>query len=119
MKCIFPPGENVCKRCKTGNHDCIFEGRMPRSALNKREYLLAQMKQKDAIIESLLKQVRFHEPSRRLLALKYDRVPTFPVTQSGFGLIQNNNNPDFGTLSNEAYRTETSSSDGHRWTTMA
>ncbi|KAI9439193.1 hypothetical protein H4582DRAFT_122281 [Lactarius indigo] len=21
MKCTFPPGENVCKRCKTGKHD--------------------------------------------------------------------------------------------------
>ncbi|KAH9030570.1 fungal-specific transcription factor domain-containing protein [Lactarius deliciosus] len=60
MKCTFPPGENVCKRCKTGKHDCIVEGRKPRSAPNKREYLLAQMKQKDAIIESLLKQL--HNP---------------------------------------------------------
>jgi hypothetical protein len=60
MKCLFPPGENVCKRCKTGKHDCIVEGRKPRSAPNKREYLLAQMKQKDAIIESLLKQL--HNP---------------------------------------------------------
>jgi hypothetical protein len=32
MKCLFPPGENVCKRCKTGKHDCIVEGRKPRSA---------------------------------------------------------------------------------------
>ena len=28
--------------------------------VSKREYLLAQMKQKDTIIESLLKQVRLH-----------------------------------------------------------
>jgi len=60
MKCFFPPGENVCKRCKNGKHDCIVEGRKPRSAPNKREYLLAQMKQKDTIIESLLKQL--HNP---------------------------------------------------------
>lgn len=60
MKCTFPPGENVCKRCRTGKHDCIVEGRKPRSAPNKREYLLAQMKQKDTIIESLLKQL--HNP---------------------------------------------------------
>ncbi|KAH9051379.1 fungal-specific transcription factor domain-containing protein [Lactarius deliciosus] len=59
MKCTFPPGENVCKRCKTGKHDCIVEGRKPTSAPNPREYL-AQMKQKDAIIESLLKQL--HNP---------------------------------------------------------
>jgi hypothetical protein len=31
--------------------------------VSKREYLLAQMKQKDAVIESLLKQVRLHKPS--------------------------------------------------------
>ncbi|KAH8976971.1 fungal-specific transcription factor domain-containing protein [Lactarius hatsudake] len=60
MKCTFPPGENVCKRCKTGKHDCIVEGRKPKNAPNKREYLLTQMKQKDAIIESLLKQL--HNP---------------------------------------------------------
>ena len=30
------------------------------SPVSKREYLLAQMKQKDMIIESLLKQVRLH-----------------------------------------------------------
>jgi hypothetical protein len=60
MKCYFPPGENVCKRCRSGKHDCIVEGRKPRSAPNKREYLLAQMRQKDELIESLLKQL--HNP---------------------------------------------------------
>lgn len=60
MKCDFPRHENVCKRCKTGGHRCVVEGRKPRSAPNKREYLLAQIKQKDAIIESLLKQL--HNP---------------------------------------------------------
>ncbi|KAL5501248.1 hypothetical protein ACEPAH_9635 [Sanghuangporus vaninii] len=60
MKCEFPQGDNVCKRCKAGGHACIVEGRKPRSAPNKREYLLAQIRQKDAIIESLLKQL--HNP---------------------------------------------------------
>jgi hypothetical protein len=32
MKCYFPPGENVCKRCRSGKHDCIVEGRKPRIA---------------------------------------------------------------------------------------
>jgi hypothetical protein len=32
MKCTFLTGENVCKRCKSGKHDCIVEGRKPRSA---------------------------------------------------------------------------------------
>ncbi|KAI9437382.1 hypothetical protein F5148DRAFT_1262960 [Russula earlei] len=26
MKCYFPPGENVCKRCRSGKPDCIVEG---------------------------------------------------------------------------------------------
>ncbi|KAH9995295.1 fungal-specific transcription factor domain-containing protein [Russula vinacea] len=60
MKCYFPPGENVCKRCRQGKHDCIVEGRKPRSAPNKREYLLAQLRQKDELIDSLLKQL--HNP---------------------------------------------------------
>jgi hypothetical protein len=60
MKCYFPSGENICKRCKQGKHDCIVEGRKPRSAPNKREYLLAQLRQKDELIDSLLKQL--HNP---------------------------------------------------------
>ncbi|KAF7318088.1 hypothetical protein HMN09_00316700 [Mycena chlorophos] len=65
MKCDFGmdgDGEmdNTCRRCRAGGHVCIVEGRKPRSAPNKREYLLAQIRQKDAIIESLLKQL--HNP---------------------------------------------------------
>ncbi|KAI9447294.1 hypothetical protein F5148DRAFT_1251970, partial [Russula earlei] len=56
MKCYFPPGENVCKRCRSGKHDCIVEGRKPRNAPNKREYLLSQMKQKDELIDPLVKR---------------------------------------------------------------
>lgn len=32
MKCEFPQNENVCKRCRSGGHPCIVEGRKPRSA---------------------------------------------------------------------------------------
>ena len=32
MKCEFPQGDNVCKRCKAGGHACVVEGRKPRSA---------------------------------------------------------------------------------------
>ncbi|KAL1755599.1 fungal-specific transcription factor domain-containing protein, partial [Schizophyllum commune] len=60
MKCEFKKNENTCKRCQSGGHVCIVEGRKPRTAPNKREYLLAQIRQKDAIIESLLKQL--HNP---------------------------------------------------------
>ncbi|KAI0033222.1 hypothetical protein K488DRAFT_48169 [Vararia minispora EC-137] len=60
MKCEFPANSTTCKRCSSGNHDCIIEGRKPRSAPNKRAYLLAALRQKDGIIESLLKQL--HNP---------------------------------------------------------
>jgi len=60
MKCEFPKGEDTCERCKTAGRACIVEARRPRIPANKREYLLAQLKQKDAIIESLLKQI--HNP---------------------------------------------------------
>jgi len=125
MRCYFLSGENVCKRCRSGKHDCIVEGRNPDvsrseptpflsfpsgvhlclgdlvlleiillrtgppptcppslkildravshppsactpvdddecslSPFSKREYLLAQVKQKDELIDSLLEQVR-------------------------------------------------------------
>ncbi|KAH8813808.1 fungal-specific transcription factor domain-containing protein [Flagelloscypha sp. PMI_526] len=60
MKCEFSKNSNTCRRCQSGGHVCIVEGRKPRTAPNKREYLLAQIRQKDAIIESLLKQL--HNP---------------------------------------------------------
>ncbi|KAI9450175.1 hypothetical protein F5148DRAFT_1370891 [Russula earlei] len=45
MKCYFPPGENVCKHCRSGKHDCIVEGRKPRNAPKW-----------DELIDSLVKQ---------------------------------------------------------------
>ncbi|KAJ7124189.1 hypothetical protein C8R44DRAFT_980593 [Mycena epipterygia] len=61
MKCDFEPvkagTENTCRRCRSVGHECIVEGRRPRRSLNnKGEYFLAQIRQKDSIIESLLKQ---------------------------------------------------------------
>ncbi|KIK36132.1 hypothetical protein CY34DRAFT_539200 [Suillus luteus UH-Slu-Lm8-n1] len=32
MKCDFPDGASTCKRCATGGHPCIVEGRKPRTA---------------------------------------------------------------------------------------
>ncbi|GJJ14430.1 hypothetical protein Clacol_008694 [Clathrus columnatus] len=58
MKCEFvPPDAPTCKRCKSGGHQCIVEGRKPRTGPNKREFLLAQLRQKESIIESLLRQI--------------------------------------------------------------
>ena len=32
MKCEFKKNENTCKRCQSGGHVCIVEGRKPRTA---------------------------------------------------------------------------------------
>ncbi|EJD40885.1 hypothetical protein AURDEDRAFT_115753 [Auricularia subglabra TFB-10046 SS5] len=58
MKCEFPDDENTCRRCKAGGHECIVEGRKPRTAPNKREYLLAQIRQKDKTISFLLQKIQ-------------------------------------------------------------
>ncbi|KAG5721547.1 Protein priB [Termitomyces sp. T112] len=63
MKCVFEAGENTCRRCKPGGRVCIVEGRKIKKleAPSGCKHLLAQIKQKDAIIECLLQQ--FHNPS--------------------------------------------------------
>lgn len=60
MKCEFPEGATSCRRCTHSGYACIVEGRKPRIVPNKREYLLAQIRHKDQMIESLLKQL--HNP---------------------------------------------------------
>lgn len=86
MKCDFPKNENVCKRCKAGGHQCVVEGRKPRTAPNKREYLLAQIRQKDAIIESLLKQL--HNPYLATpLSIASYRMATSPSDKNNQDVI--------------------------------
>ncbi|KAI0084549.1 hypothetical protein BDY19DRAFT_970897 [Irpex rosettiformis] len=81
MRCEFPKGENTCRRCRTSGHPCIVEGRKPRNTPNKREYLLAQIRQKDAIIESLLKQL--HNPYLATpLSIASYRMATSPSDQN-------------------------------------
>ncbi|KAK0471072.1 hypothetical protein IW261DRAFT_912826 [Armillaria novae-zelandiae] len=55
MKCDFPPDEKVCKRCKPKGSRCIVEA--PKPKVYERERLLSEIRQKDAIIENLLKQL--------------------------------------------------------------
>ncbi|RDB22039.1 Protein priB [Hypsizygus marmoreus] len=86
MKCDFPKGDNTCKRCKSGGHVCIVEGRKPRTAPNKREYLLAQIRQKDAIIESLLKQL--HNPYIATpMSIASYRMATSPSDQNNRNIL--------------------------------
>ncbi|KAK0440527.1 hypothetical protein EV421DRAFT_1737193 [Armillaria borealis] len=51
MKCEFPPDEKICKRCKPKGYRCIVEAPKPKV------YLLSKIRQKDVVIESLLKQL--------------------------------------------------------------
>lgn len=64
MKCEFlSPDAASCKRCMQGGHQCVVEGRKQRIGPNKREFLLAQLRQKETIIESLLRQI--NNPAHR------------------------------------------------------
>ncbi|KAJ4490612.1 putative fungal-specific transcription factor [Lentinula aciculospora] len=86
MKCDFPTNDNTCKRCKAGGHVCIVEGRKPRTAPNKREYLLAQIRQKDMIIESLLKQLHNPYVATPLSIASY-RMATSPSDSSNNNVL--------------------------------
>ncbi|KAK0452932.1 fungal-specific transcription factor domain-containing protein [Desarmillaria tabescens] len=60
MKCDFPLNEKACKRCKPKGYQCVVEA--PKPKVYKRERLLAEIRQKDAVIESLIKQL--YDPYR-------------------------------------------------------
>ncbi|KAK0502110.1 hypothetical protein EDD18DRAFT_1064935 [Armillaria luteobubalina] len=57
-KCDFSPGEQACQRCKPRGYHCVVEA--PKPKVYERERLLTEIRQKDAIIETLLKQL--HNP---------------------------------------------------------
>ena len=79
---------------------------------SKREYLLAQMRQKDELIDSLLKQVRLsHILLRNMCAFVHHVIPS---------LTPQLHNPYLATpLSIEAYRNATSTADQHRQNVIA
>ncbi|KAK0187324.1 hypothetical protein F5146DRAFT_1142281 [Armillaria mellea] len=52
------PGEKACQRCKSKGYRCIIEAKNPK--VYKRDHLLTEIRQKDTIIETLLKQL--HNP---------------------------------------------------------
>ncbi|KAF7329166.1 hypothetical protein MKEN_00177200 [Mycena kentingensis (nom. inval.)] len=81
MRCEFAVDEDgeleeTCVRCHHSGNDCIVEGRKPRSAPNKRQYLLAQIEQKDAMIESLLKQLHNPYTATPMAIASYERKAT-------------------------------------------
>ncbi|KAJ3922433.1 hypothetical protein F5877DRAFT_75326 [Lentinula edodes] len=87
MKCDFPLNDNTCKRCKAGGHVCIIEGRKPRTAPNKREYLLTQIRQKDMIIESLLKEKLNNPYVATPLSIASYRMATSPSDSSNDNVL--------------------------------
>jgi hypothetical protein len=85
------------------DEECSF------SPFSKREYLLAQMRQNDELIDSLLKQVR----------LSYALLTNIG-TYVDYSRISQLHNPYLATpLSIQAYRNAISSSDQHRQTVIA
>ncbi|KAK0471060.1 hypothetical protein IW261DRAFT_1513660 [Armillaria novae-zelandiae] len=58
MKCDFAPGEQICHRCKPKGYHCVVES--PKPKVYERERLLTEIRQKDAIIEELMKEL--HNP---------------------------------------------------------
>ncbi|KAK0187333.1 hypothetical protein F5146DRAFT_1209911 [Armillaria mellea] len=58
MKCDFTVGEQTFQRCKPKGYHCVVEA--PKPKVYERERLLTEIRQKDAIIETLLKQL--HNP---------------------------------------------------------
>ncbi|KAI0311245.1 hypothetical protein OF83DRAFT_1177779 [Amylostereum chailletii] len=56
MKCIFPEGAMDCARCATGRHECVVEGRKPRTP-GQREQLLRQIRAKNEAINEHLESL--------------------------------------------------------------
>ncbi|KAG8945173.1 hypothetical protein FRC04_001152 [Tulasnella sp. 424] len=63
-----------CKRCRDGNKECVVEGRKQRQPSNKREQLLNMLREKDKLIEQLLRSV--HNPAKLLAAAPGLRAPS-------------------------------------------
>ncbi|KAI9454326.1 hypothetical protein F5148DRAFT_1229976 [Russula earlei] len=67
--CTYCKRLKMCKRCRSGKHDCIVQGRKHRSEINTNIFL---PKQKDELIDFLVKQVRLHTHPIKISAL----IPT-------------------------------------------
>ncbi|KAJ7195998.1 hypothetical protein B0H12DRAFT_662061 [Mycena haematopus] len=87
-KCVFDPDADICRRCRTGGHVCIIAQRKPRSRGKNARYLLAQIQEKDRVIESLLKQLqnRYISPPLSFTSYRMATSPSDtknPAIQSG------------------------------------
>lgn len=80
MRCVFESDMSTrCNRCRDGNKECIVEGRKQRQPSNKREQLMNLLREKDKLIEQLLRSV--HNPAK-LLANNPGLRPPSPSAQS-------------------------------------
>ncbi|KAF7328450.1 hypothetical protein MSAN_02484000 [Mycena sanguinolenta] len=61
VKCVFEPDElanESCRRCRAGGQVCTIPERKQRDPERMPEYLTEQIRQKDRVVESLLKQLQ-------------------------------------------------------------
>lgn len=68
VKCEFQPGQQTCRRCTTGNHDCVVRGRKKRKPAPTHEDLQKRFHKQDLQIQSLLHdldKMKFEEKIRQ------------------------------------------------------
>ncbi|OBZ74264.1 Protein priB [Grifola frondosa] len=84
MKCTFASDSaEICSRCSVGGHECVFPGRKPRSP-GMRMVLRQQIREKDAMIDTLLNQVNPGPVMATPLSLVPSRLPLTTEERSAY-----------------------------------
>ncbi|KAI0041669.1 hypothetical protein FA95DRAFT_1565152 [Auriscalpium vulgare] len=73
MKCVFTNDGNSCSRCSVGGHECLVEGRKPRTP-GQREFLLRQIREKNEAISDLLSQLHHTSAMSTPLSISASRM---------------------------------------------
>ncbi|KAA1475932.1 hypothetical protein DENSPDRAFT_874330 [Dentipellis sp. KUC8613] len=84
MKCVFSAGVPGCGRCTSGGHECVVEGRKPRTP-GLREQLVKKIREKNAAISDLLSQL--HCASATPLAVSPARLPLTDSEREACGAV--------------------------------
>ncbi|KAI0032134.1 hypothetical protein K488DRAFT_86167 [Vararia minispora EC-137] len=74
MKCTFIDQTSDCVRCESGRHECVVEGRKPRTP-GQREQLLRQIRSKNEAISDGLRDLRWYAPSSTPLMIAPAHLP--------------------------------------------
>ncbi|TFY56655.1 hypothetical protein EVG20_g8846 [Dentipellis fragilis] len=82
MKCVFSAGVPGCGRCTSGGHECIVEGRKPRTP-GLREQLVKKIREKNEAISDLLSQL--HCTSATPLSVNPSRLPLTDTEREACG----------------------------------